>query len=114
MSLVLIQDFHIKNILNKKNVVADAVLRYSKPKEQTLLEELEEDLDKFIKYIISNIEILKPRNNKRILLLEYLIQLEQYPQFQVNFKVLKQIEPKDLHVQKKQALNFFIKDRLSF
>ena len=69
-------DFNIKHILGKKNVVADALLRYSKAKGWTLLEELEEDLDKFIKYIISNIEILKPRNSKRILILEYLIELE--------------------------------------
>ena len=41
-----------------------------------LLEELEEDLDESFKYIISNIEILKPRNSKRILLLEYLIEWE--------------------------------------
>ena len=70
------QDFDIKHILGKKNVVADALLRYPKAKGQTLLEELEEDLDKFIKYIISNIESLKPRNGKRILLLEYLMELE--------------------------------------
>ena len=70
------QDLNIKHILGKKNIVADALSRYPKTKGQTLLEELEEDLDKFIKYIIGNIEILKPRNSERILLLEYLIELE--------------------------------------
>ena len=49
------QDFDIKYILGKKNVIADALSRYLKSNDQSPLDETEDDLEDFIKNIITNL-----------------------------------------------------------
>ena len=52
-------DFNIKYILGKKNVVADTLSRYPKNDDQSPLDEVEDDLEDFIKNIITNLDIVR-------------------------------------------------------
>ena len=57
LGAILLQNFKIKHVPRKRNIVANTLLRYSKLDRQILLEKTKKDIKKFIKNFIINIEI---------------------------------------------------------
>ena len=57
-------DFNIKYIPRKKNIVVDALSQYLKDDNQSPLDEVEDDLEDFIKNIITNLDAARLGNQR--------------------------------------------------
>ena len=71
---ILMQDFNIKYIPRKKNIVVDTLSQYLKDDNQSPLDEIEDDLEDFIENIITNLDVARlgdQRNPYRYLHIEY-------------------------------------------
>jgi ribonuclease HI len=60
LGAILMWDFEIKHVPRKKNVVADALSRYPKPKGWEAPKEPEDDVEEFIENLIANVETGTP------------------------------------------------------
>jgi hypothetical protein len=113
LGAILMWDFEIKHVSGKKNVIADALSRYPKPKEWKALDKPEDDVKEFIKNLIANVKSGKPPAPGRVLRDEYSEESEEYAVFLTTARASRMLRNK-LPGWKKFALNFFVRDGYLF
>jgi hypothetical protein len=87
-------NFEIKHVSGKKNIVANALLRYLKPKGWEAPKELEDDVEEFIENLIANVETGTLRTSRRVLRDEYSEELEEYAVFLTIVRALRMLRGK--------------------
>jgi hypothetical protein len=87
-------NFEIKHVSRKKNIVANALLRYLKPKGWKAPKELEDDVKEFIKNLIANIKTRTLRTSRRVLQDKYSKELEEYAIFLTTARALRILHSK--------------------
>jgi hypothetical protein len=113
LGAILMWDFEIKHVPGKKNVVADALSRYPKPKGWEAPDKPEDDVEEFIENLIANVESGKPPAPGRVLRDEYSEESEEYAVFLTTARAPRMPRNK-LPGWKKFALNFFVRDGYLF
>ena len=114
---ILIQDFEIKHVLGKKNVVVDALSRYPKLDSQVYLDKPKDDLEEFIKNLIANIDngqLGGLQDLGKHLKAKYLEESKSIARFLLTTRTPTSIKRGNLRAQKKHALNFFTRNRYLF
>jgi hypothetical protein len=82
-------DFKIKHVPGKKNIVANALLRYLKPKGWEAPKEPEDDVKEFIENLIANVKTRTLRTSGHVLRDEYSKELEEYTIFLTIVRALR-------------------------
>ena len=111
------QDFEIKHVLGKKNVIVDALSRYPKLDSQVYLDKPKDDLEEFIKNLIVNIDsgqLGGLQDLGKYLKAKYLEESKSIARFLLTIRIPTSIKRGNLRAQKKYALNFFTRNRYLF
>ena len=111
------QDFEIKYVLGKKNVITDALSRYPKLDSQVYLDKPKDDLEEFIENLIANIDsdqLGGLQDLGKHLKAKYLKESKSIARFLLTTRTPTSIKRGNLRVQKKYAINFFTRNRYLF